>query len=192
MRLVLIRHAETLWNREGRLQGTADSPLTSEGSEQARHLGPAMSSLAIEHALTSDLSRARATAELAGLGSATPDSAWREADLGDWTGQLVTDIPDEAFRAWRRGELSPPNGEGHDQVRERVADALARLDGHNTAVVTHGGTIRAVLDVWLGLAPTMLGPATPGSITVLERTSRVRLMAYNLGPSLLADVRELA
>ena len=191
MRLILIRHAETTWNRQGRLQGTADSPLTPEGVAQARLLQPALQRLGIEHAIASDLPRAQTTAQHLRLRPLTIDPAWREADLGEWTGTLAEDIPAVTYQAWRHGKTDPPGGEGHEQLRRRVANALRHVNDGTTAVVTHGGVIRAVLDLWLGLKPANLAPPTPSGVTILDHSSQVRLVAYNLNPQLLTDTSDI-
>lgn len=191
MRLVLIRHAESAWNREGRLQGVADSEITEAGAEQASRLASLLPGLGIEQAVSSTLGRARTTAELLEL-EPRFDPEWREADLGDWTGMLVPEIPNEDYVSWRRGEFDPPGGETNDEVLQRVSKALSVLGDVTTAVVTHGGVIRAVLRLTLGLQPRVLAPLAPASLTIVEMTSEPRLVAYNLSADFAVEAQDIA
>ena len=186
MRLVLIRHAESLWNRERRLQGVADSPLTDSGAEEARRLAGFVETLGIDRAVTSNLERARNTAGLLGL-EPSVDPAWREADLGSWTGLLASDIDPDDYLAWRQGNLDPPGGETMEEFRARVAEALSQVPEGTTAIVTHGGVIRAVLWLTIGLDPKLLAPVVPASVTIVDELSDPRLVAYNLNPGFLVE-----
>ena len=76
-RLVLVRHGESAFNAERRLQGQTDAPLSGAGREQGAKLRDVLSALTVDGAVTSDLVRARETAELAGFGDARPDPRWR-------------------------------------------------------------------------------------------------------------------
>ncbi|WP_436925197.1 histidine phosphatase family protein [Halosimplex amylolyticum] len=157
--VLLVRHGETTWNRDGRIQGWADSSLTDRGREQARALG---SHLAAEYDLdrlvASDLQRTRETAALLDEAGVGPDPAferaWRERDFGDWQGLTRAAIAERHPEYDPDGSLlavaSVPGGESLDAFEERVLDGWDRLvgevaDGGTVAVVTHGGPIRAVL-----------------------------------------------
>jgi broad specificity phosphatase PhoE len=163
-RLLLIRHAETLWNRERRWQGHADIPLTDNGLAQAARLGAHLRaeepSVAVVYA--SDLRRASDTArEIAdALGTAVVcDPKWREIAVGHWTGLNRDEIKERYGEEWRRiaaGEDLPRGGgETFAEFSTRVLEALGALrDRHPSecvAVVTHGGVVRALLLHVLGL-----------------------------------------
>src|SRR3954471_23099299 len=87
-RLILIRHGESTWNAEERLQGQLDPPLSERGREQVRALQEMIATLDVpdERIVCSDLGRARETAELLGLEPAAYDARWREIDVGAWGG----------------------------------------------------------------------------------------------------------
>ena len=84
-RLLLVRHGESTWNAEHRLQGQADPPLSELGREQAEALLPFLDGIP-DRRLSSDLTRAVQTAELLGLAGAPTDPRWREIDIGEWAG----------------------------------------------------------------------------------------------------------
>jgi glucosyl-3-phosphoglycerate phosphatase len=87
-RLFLIRHGESEWNAERRLQGHADPPLSVRGREQVRQLAGMLKGRPMARVITSDLTRARQTAELLGY-RAEPDAGWREIQVGIWTGRNI-------------------------------------------------------------------------------------------------------
>lgn len=195
MRLILVRHGETVWNAERRLQGHADAPLSPRGIEQARRAaaffvdGPTPG-----HVVSSDLNRARHTAELLGFTAFATDERLREMDLGDWTGRWIEQIEASdpgAYRDWRLGSYTPPGGEGWRPFRERVGagigEAVNRSDG-DVVVVTHEGVVRAACDVLVGLAPSKLSPIAPAAVTIFDvnpstHLSGARLVAFNITPS---------
>lgn len=152
--IILIRHGETHWNREGRIQGfDADSDLTPAGREQARCLGERLVHEDVRVLYSSDLGRTRATA--APIGAATGlavvhDKALRERAYGEFEGRTFAEIesgfPAEYARLRSRDpHYAPPGGESAAQFRERVVAALraiaARESGKRVAVVTHGGVL---------------------------------------------------
>ena len=158
--LLLIRHAETDYNRQLRFQGHVDVPLNANGLAQARRLAERLAAEPIDRLVVSDLQRARQTAEplaaLHGLAPA-PDAQWREQAFGVLEGLDAAAIRarhPELWAAWARHEadLAPPGGESNRQFYARVWQALEALAaahaGQRVAVVTHGG----VLDmVWRGV-----------------------------------------
>jgi len=99
--LVLVRHGESTWNAEHRLQGQQDPPLSARGREQARAAARVVAGLGLPAAriVCSDLSRARETAELLGLGAARLDPAWREIDVGRWAGRRAAEVHGGCVRA---------------------------------------------------------------------------------------------
>src|SRR3954453_4284107 len=90
-RLMLVRHGESTWNAEHRLQGQADPPLSELGREQAEALLPFLDGLPTRR-LSSDLTRAVQTAELLGLAGAPTDRRWREIDIGEWAGFTLDEL----------------------------------------------------------------------------------------------------
>ncbi len=160
--LYLIRHGETEWNREGRIQGHLDPPLNEAGREQARALARRLATVRFEAAYASDLLRARQTAEivLEGRGiSLQLSQDLRERYVGRWEGYRVDDIVNvdpDAWRVWltRPRDHAPHGGEAEIDLERRAVGALGRIvTAHPTEtvlVVSHGGAIRAILNRWFG------------------------------------------
>ena len=180
-RLVLVRHGQSTWNAEGRLQGQADPPLSKLGRREAVALRGLLTGFPPERVLSSDLRRTRETAAALGHPEATPDPVWREIDVGEWAGRLLADLPAGPEPSWRGGDLLPPGGERWEELVARVADALEALmaEGGDWLVVTHGGVIRAAVSSVTGASGhRMAGPGN-ASVTVLEPG---RLVAYGWTP----------
>lgn len=163
--VILMRHGETAWNHESRLQGWAPVSLNDRGREQAAAAGEYLdrddSTLDFDpdRVIASDLARTRetATAVQSVLDiSVRFDSAWRERDLGVYQGLPLTTVT-ERFPAFGLGEDAadaadqvPDSGESLAQVEDRVVagweDLLAASDpDESVLVVTHGGPIRLLL-----------------------------------------------
>jgi probable phosphoglycerate mutase len=176
-RLLLVRHGESTWNAEHRLQGQADPPLSPLGREQAVALEPFLDGIP-EGRLSSDLTRAIQTAELLGLGGAQSDPRWREIDIGDWAGNTLDELDPERVAAWQRGEYFPK--ESWPEFQARVGAAADELRGQDVIVVTHGGCIRAATAHLTGADPRSLAPPANASLTIVEHGDRVRLQAYGL------------
>lgn len=186
--MILVRHGLSEWNTLGRLQGVSDPPLTDRGRDQARGLAPLIAALRPQVSVSSDLRRARETLGL--IGPAAPpgpaDPAWREADLGLWTGRLPSELsPREHadFLAWRAGRATPPEGEAWQATQDRVVGALRALAGtgaRRALVVTHGGPVRALCHALVGLDPTSLIPVRNASVTILETHPRPHLLAFGV------------
>jgi len=158
---LLVRHGETDWNREGRMQGWAPTGLNDRGHEQARRLGACLTDeYDIDRIVASDLCRTRETTEGVRAGGVDAevrfDRGWRERGLGVYQGLTRAELNDRfpAF-ALHNGDISlderPEGGESYADMYDRVADAWERLladAGEETVlVVTHGGPIIAVLAV---------------------------------------------
>ncbi|HEX2036583.1 MAG TPA: histidine phosphatase family protein [Chloroflexota bacterium] len=160
LRLLLARHGETVWNREGRYQGQRDSALTERGEAQARCLATRLADESIAVAYASDLRRAWQTAEVIAAGrnlSVTRDASWREMSYGAWEGLTRAEIQERFPDAWQRrlanpAGIAPPGGESPLDLQRRVVGALHALaerhPGQSVLVVTHGGALRA-LACWL-------------------------------------------
>ncbi len=151
--LLLIRHGETDWNRGGRFQGHADPPLNETGREQARALAQELADAQIDVVYTSDLARARQTAEIVAAAIGTDVVAsreLREIDVGEWQGLTWPEIEErfpEGARNWHDQGHGWDTGETYEQLGERILKALRRIAADHPAqrvlVVGHGGTIRA-------------------------------------------------
>ncbi|GAA6755526.1 histidine phosphatase family protein [Thermus thalpophilus] len=141
MELWLVRHGETLWNREGRLVGWTDLPLTPLGRRQARALRGLLPPLP---AYSSDLRRALETAALAGF-APTPSPALREIHFGALEGAFWEELEAVHKEALLRFHgFAPPGGERLEAFQERVFRFLEGLRGPSL-LFTHGGVVRAVL-----------------------------------------------
>ena len=146
--LLLVRHGETDWNAEGRLQGHTDRPLNDYGRRQARTLAEQLAAEQVDAIYASDLARARETAEIVGEQLHLPvvlDPDLREKDWGNWEGLTSTE---------RLGvELVGESAESH---RRRMLAALGRIAAKHphgrVLVVTHGGSMRRVQTEALGFA----------------------------------------
>ena len=181
MRLLLIRHGETDWNAASRFQGQDDVPLNPRGRRQAAVLAERLVGERIHALYASDLQRAWETAQpiAAGAGlAATLEPHWREISFGDWEGLTYRDIEQrdlDALRAWQAdpSRFPPPRGETLTQVvnrvREAYGDLLTRHAGHTVALVAHGGPLRLLLCLALGLPPQRHWQwrLDPGSISEL-------------------------
>jgi len=181
--LLLVRHGETTWNAERRLQGQVDVPLSERGRRHVRALRRLVERYEPERAVTSDLARARETAALLGFADATVDARWREAHLGLWQGKGIDVLRREdevRYEAWRAGEITPEAAEPWAEVCARIKIAVRELAAGSVLVVTHGGPIRAVCATLLGLAPRSLVPVSPASLTIVELAGGPRLRAFNL------------
>ena len=159
-RIIAIRHGETAWNVDTRIQGHLDIPLNATGLWQARQLGDALAGEAISAIYTSDLLRARRTAQAVAdaTGAALVDEpGLRERAFGSFQGrtfaEVETEHPEQA-RRWRQRDphFAPEGGETLVQLRERIAATTHRLAAQHTGglvvLVAHGG----VLDVLYRLA----------------------------------------
>jgi len=166
MNLLLVRHGETPWNREGRYQGRTDTPLSEDGERQARALGARLAGLPIQIAISSPLTRTRRTAQgvLGDRGvTLETDEALIEISHGQWEGQLASDIEishAEMFGTWRshpdRDVPAGPGAETLGDVEARAWPVLvrtcARLGADDTAlIVAHDAVNRVLLCRVLGL-----------------------------------------
>lgn len=165
MRLLLIRHGETDWNNEARVQGHSDTPLNANGIAQARQLAARLvSEEAFAAMYASPLSRARVTAEIvAERCGVAPilDDRLKEQMLGEFEGLTDAEFTQRfpgALAAWRADPIrSPiPGQETRNDFQRRVQSFLDDLrarhtDGTRVAVVTHGGTIGMMLATLIGL-----------------------------------------
>jgi probable phosphoglycerate mutase len=154
--LYLLRHGETAWNLERRMQGSKDSSLTARGRAQAAAMGRALAAELARASgptvfLRSPLGRVRETAAIIGRELGLEDADWRDdprlAELryGAWEGSTWAEVEanhPNAMATWRADPegFCPPGGETHSELRRRSAAALADIiaSGARTVVVSHG------------------------------------------------------
>jgi probable phosphoglycerate mutase len=167
--LYLLRHGETAWNLDRRMQGSKDSELTARGRAQAAAMGRALAAeLAREPGptvfLRSPLGRTRETALIIGRELGLDPSEWRDdprlAELryGAWEGSTWKEIEvshPNAMATWRADPegYCPPDGETHFELRRRSAAVLAEViaSGRRTVIVSHGVSGAVVRGLHLGL-----------------------------------------
>ena len=190
--LYYVRHGETDWNRDGRLQGRRDTSLNARGREQAVCCGEILRALFARNGLdaaaldyvASPLQRARETMERMREALGLPPHAYRvephlaEIAFGDWEGLTLAEVAmrdPEGFAARERDKWAfvPPNGESYQQVSMRVAECYEALRT-DTVVAAHGGTARALM-VHLGIDVPAAAP----------RLSIEQGVVYVLGPGRL-------
>jgi broad specificity phosphatase PhoE len=182
--LWLVRHAETEWSKAGRHTGRTDIPLTDDGRAAARALRPRIADHPFTAVFASPLSRARETAELAGLGEhAQLRDDLLEWDYGDYEGITTPEIR-ERRPGWFLWTDGVPNGEAAADVGTRVDRVIAEaltLDG-DVAIVAHGHVLRVLAARWLEQPPTLGGRLVlvTGGISRLGFERDVRaLLAWN-------------
>ncbi len=167
--LYMLRHGETAWNTERRMQGTKNSDLTERGRAQAQAMGRTLKiELAREPGptifLRSPLGRTRETSGIIGRELGIPDTDWREdmrlAELayGEWEGFSWKEIEvthPTALADWRADPhgYCPPGGETHERLSQRSAEMLALIaeSGTRTVVVSHGVSGAVMRGLHLGL-----------------------------------------
>ncbi len=157
MRLLLVRHGRTEWNRDYRFQGQSDTPLSAEGLHQAALLRKRLKTKRLVAIYSSDLKRCRHTAEVLAEPHGLPvitTHELREASYGEWEGHTLDEIrakfPETVVARWRDPErVAPSGGESYGQVRRRVTayleEVVARHPEGNVLVVSHGGALLAYL-----------------------------------------------
>jgi glucosyl-3-phosphoglycerate phosphatase len=182
-RLILVRHGESTWNAEERLQGQLDPPLSERGREQARTLTAMLDGVPDERVICSDLVRARETADMLGLCPARFDPRWREIDVGSWAGRTAAEIDAQGdeLTNWRGGPRRAPDGEPWEAFHARVAGAIDELtaEGGPWIVICHGGCIRAGTAHLTGADHLRLASPPNASTTVFESG---RLLTYGALP----------
>ena len=185
--LWLFRHGETEWSKSGAHTGRTDIPLTEEGRKRAAALKPWLGGRKFSLVLTSPLSRARETCDIAGfcdIAEVEPNLV--EWNYGDYEGRTTADIRKErpGWFLWGDGV---PNGETVDQVAARaraVIDRSAQIDGA-VALFAHGHVLRVLTACWLNLPADTgrlfsLGTASVSTLGY-ERQTRV-IATWNITP----------
>lgn len=184
--LLVVRHGQTEWSRDGRHTGRTDLPLLPEGEEQATRLRPVLADHPFVLVLTSPLQRAVRTAELAGFPDAEADDDLLEWDYGAYEGTRTLDVrvddPD-----WSIWETEVHDGEQPEQVGERVDHVIARarLAGGDVLAFAHAHVLRILAARWIGLPASggrlfTLEPATVSALGWERETPAVR--SWNVPP----------
>ena len=170
--VIILRHGETEWNRDNRMQGWLNSPLTEKGRKQAQRQRELLGQFEFEdewRAYSSPQGRAFQTASLAVaplFSMIRTDDRLKEIGVGQWAGKVRTELkvdgplldgPDGPIAMYEQA----PNGEGFDALERRCRDFLAGLNEH-AVIVTHGITSRMLRIILLGLPRTELGRIAGG------------------------------
>jgi 2,3-bisphosphoglycerate-dependent phosphoglycerate mutase len=180
--LVLLRHGESVWNKENRFTGFTDVDLSGKGEEEALQAAVTLEHITFDAVFTSTLKRAYRTAELVIGDRIVPETRHddlRERDYGDLTGlnkdETRQKYGDEQVHIWRRSyDVPPPGGESLKDVVARVEpyyrahiEPLVK-EGKNILIAAHGNTLRAMLII--------LGENTPENINAAEIGTGVPLI----------------
>lgn len=191
--LLLVRHGETEWSRDGRHTSWTDLPLTAVGEEQARALRPLLSDRKIGQVYASPMKRALRTAELAGLARLQTNADLREWDYGGYEGIATAEIHRSRPGWYLFSDGVPEGPDGHpgespEQVGARADRVLARIvpqlaaDEGDVALVAHAHFLRVLAARRLGLPPGAGGLFTfeTGAVGVLgTEHDRPAVVAWN-------------
>ena len=163
LQVYLVRHGETQWNAERRIQGQSDSPLTAKGEQQARQVAERARTLGITHIIASDLGRTQQTARIIADACGCDiilDPRLRELDMGVLEKRHVDSLTDEE-EGWRRTLVNGtedgriPEGESMQELSVRVqaalADCLKLPEGSRPLLVSHGIALGCLVSTILGL-----------------------------------------
>lgn len=179
MLLYCIRHGQTVYNAEGRVQGQTDVPLSDLGRAQSEALAAALASKPIAAVYSSPLQRARQSAQPLADRLGLPihtDSQLMEIHLGNFQGQLRAELDrqyPEVFAHWRSGDpdFAFPGGESRRSLMHRALaafDSIRQADHDQVAVVTHGALLLSVIRSFLAIPPEVrLPPLENASISLL-------------------------
>ncbi|MBU0615435.1 MAG: histidine phosphatase family protein [Nanoarchaeota archaeon] len=151
-RLILVRHGETAWVKEGRRQGIKDIPLSEKGINQARKAAAELRRYKIDIAYTSKLSRAIQTAEEIVKGRnirLLKTKKLNERSYGIWTGLTFSDIKkkDKIYFVKYENDkynVKPPRGESLADIKKRVQSFIKSVNQENVLIVSHNGTLRVL------------------------------------------------
>lgn len=189
IRVLLVRHGETEWNKDHRLQGHSDISLAESGRKQAATTGAFVRTQNPRQAHVSSLVRTQQTFEQFGLD--LQPRIWeelREQNLGEWEGAYAAEIRDgqpEEFQGWRAGTYTPAGGESYEALVSRMKGAFFDIvrataeaeptpssdlsfDLRTTVAVSHGAALRVLFE-GLGLIDrAQFIPLTPAAVTVID------------------------
>jgi broad specificity phosphatase PhoE len=187
VRLLLVRHGETAWNRAGRYQGSADVPLNAVGERQAEALAVQLRSEPIAAVYASGLRRALATAApIAAVQdlAVVRDARLNEINQGEWEGLRPVEIVArwaKLHARWEREPLAvrPPGGETIDEVRERVLavvdEIAARWAGRTVCIVAHKVSLAVIKAEALGIS-------LAAALAVMPPNASIEAVVLDAGP----------
>ena len=187
IKLFLIRHGQTLWNKEGRYQGEMDIGLTRVGFKQARLAAKYLSKVNFSNVYSSPLKRAVDTASIIKKGRNLEikiRNNLKEISFGKWEGMKFDQINrmfHDDYQNWLGDPYnnSPTGGESFKQVKERAAAEIDNIvnengDGSSVAVVTHGGVILSLLVHWLQIP-------IPRWKSIIQRQGAINIVVIDRG-----------
>ncbi len=193
LRLLLVRHGETEWSKEGRFYGRTNLPLTDVGQQDAQDLIAKITPFAPHICVASPALRAQQTAAptVAALGLQIINDAdlW-EQDYGDWEGKHFNEVRAESetvFNQWLSKEIpGPPGGEESTAVRDRAMRAVSKItdtyQNQTVLIVAHGSLLNAMLCGILDAShgPSWTFPFQTGKLTeVVFRNGTPALVGFN-------------
>lgn len=191
--VVLVRHGETEWSRSGKHTSSTDLPLTEAGERQARELRSALVGPAFGLVLSSPLTRARRTAELAGFGAAELVDDLREIGYGEYEGRTTPEIQRDV-PGWTVWTGTLPGGETLAAAGARADRMIERIRAADGAVLVfgHGHFSRILAARWCGWPPTeggrlLLDAASVSTLGHERSTPAIR--SWNLAIELLSGFR---
>jgi phosphoserine phosphatase len=184
MKVYLVRHGKTEWNRDKKFQGQKNSPLLEEGKEQARLLGCRLEEKCFRSCYCSPLERTRETARLLNLkGDFTPDKAFMEINLGSLEGEAFGDIRpeikpvvDQFWHSPHTFDKKLTGGEDFEDIRLRAVSRIEQLvreheEEDEIIIVSHGALLLSVLNHYEGRVLEDFWEAPmlqPASLTILR------------------------
>jgi phosphoserine phosphatase len=189
-RFYIVRHGETQWNLEGRIQGHIDTELTDKGVEQARLASERLKHERIDAVFASDKKRATKTGETIaaahGLDVETTPLL-REAYLGEWQGLSMSEVAErypEEYAKYRADSIAnrPPGAEYLQDVIKRcdefLKQVLAKHPEQYIAVAAHGGSVRGLIAAAFGLGPDVYRRIRldNGGLTIIDITDSKPLL----------------
>jgi broad specificity phosphatase PhoE len=177
--LYLVRHGATEWSENGRHTSRTDIPLLPDGEAEASRLRERLRGIRFVAAYTSDLSRARTTAALAGFPDAQVTPLLREFDYGEYEGITTSEIH-RTRPAWELFHDGCPGGEKPEQVYSRAQAFLGLMEGQEGAIIvfSHGHFLRALAVAWteLGIRSAARFVFDTGGISILRDAEPGRLI----------------
>lgn len=156
--IYLIRHGETDWNLQGRVQGSTDNPLNAKGREQASAIASQLATVSMDHIYSSGLTRAVQTAEaFKGKAPHTPQPMLNERSFGIYEGKVEKDVAKDWTPRLSNLNDDMEGGESLASIAKRVGQAareiVQRHPGGTIMIVAHGGVNPLVIGELIGLAP---------------------------------------
>ena len=158
MTLYIVRHGQTDWNLEGRIQGDTDNPLNETGFSQAQTVGEQLGQITLDHVYPSGLKRAIQTAEaIASNAPITPDPRLNERSRGVYEGRVAAEVNDEFRPRFAALDDDMDGGESLRSISERISEftreMVERHMGETVMVVGHSGVNPLVIAELIGLPP---------------------------------------